>query len=53
MSDLSHLTNFIPIDDHLGTVGQPTADQIADIVVCGWYSIVGAALRYGVGQARI
>ena len=31
MADLSEITNFIVIDDHLATAGQPTADQIVDI----------------------
>jgi len=44
MSDLSHLTNFIPIDDHLGTAGQPTADQIADIGAAGYEVVINLAI---------
>lgn len=43
MPELSHITNFIAIDDHLGTAGQPTADQIADIGAAGYEVVINLA----------
>ena len=43
MSDLSHVTNFVAIDDHLCTAGQPSADQIADIGVAEYKVVINLA----------
>lgn len=40
MADLSQIKNFIEIDDQLGTAGQPTAEQFADIQQAGYDTVI-------------
>lgn len=44
MADLSHITNFIAINDSLGTAGQPTAEQFADIKKAGYDTVINLAM---------
>ena len=43
MPDLSHITNFIAVTDRLGTAGQPTAEQFADIKSAGYHTVINLA----------
>jgi len=40
MADLTQIKNFIEIDAHLGTAGQPTAEQFVDIQAVGYHTVI-------------
>ena len=41
---LSHLTNFVAVDERVGTAGQPTAGQIVEIKSAGYEAVVNLAM---------
>lgn len=45
MAELAEIKNFIAIDDHLGTSGQPTAEQIETIGVAGYDMVINLAME--------
>ena len=41
---LSHITNFLPISESIGSSGQPTAEQFALIAEAGYQVVINLAL---------
>lgn len=44
MTTLKAITNYVPITDDIGTSGQPTADQFADIAAADYQLVINLAL---------
>src|SRR4051794_28494248 len=44
MSDLSQITNFVQLTADVGTAGQPTREQFAEIAKAGYAAVVNLAL---------
>jgi len=41
---LEAITNFLPIDNHIGTAGQPTEDQLGELAAKGYGAVVNLGL---------
>ncbi len=44
MTALKAITNYVPITDDIGTSGQPTQEQFADISAAGYQLVINLAL---------
>lgn len=44
MTALKAITNYIPITDDIGTSGQPTSEQFADIAAANYHLVINLAL---------
>lgn len=44
MAALKAITNYVPITDDIGTSGQPTPDQFADIAAANYQLVINLAL---------
>ena len=42
---LHEITNYLPLNEHLGTAGQPTEAQIAEIAAAGYEVVINLALH--------
>lgn len=43
-SSIEAICNFVPVSDRIGTAGQPTAEQFADIKAAGYEVVVNLAM---------
>ncbi len=44
MTALNAITNYVPITEDIGTSGQPTKEQFADIAAAGYQLLINLAL---------
>ena len=44
MDPLSAVTNFVQLTEEVGTAGQPTAEQFADIAAAGYTTVINLAM---------
>lgn len=44
MNPMDQILNFIPLTESIGTAGQPTAEQFADIAAAGYVAVVNLAV---------
>ena len=45
MSDISEIFNFVQLTDRVGTAGQPTREQFADISAAGYAAVINLAMH--------